>query len=112
MHAGGVVPDEKWLARFDGAFHVIQRRRQKLVVGGLHPFLSKRACVLTRLLAPWPEARIGRRWIVGGRGFALEDAARPELRPEAGALGIVDVLRLLFGIQVIEIAEEFVEAVH
>src|SRR5271166_759767 len=26
VHAGGVVPDEEWLARLDGAVHVIERR--------------------------------------------------------------------------------------
>src|SRR5271165_233149 len=111
MHAGGVVPDEERLARLDGALHVIQRRRQKLIVGSLHPFLGKRAGVLAGLLAPGAEARISGRGIVGGGGFALEDATRSKLRPEAGVLRIVDVFGLFLGIQVIEIAEKLIKPV-
>ena len=47
---------------------------------------------------------------VGGR--AMEHAPRPVLLLELGVLGVVIALRLLFGVQVVEIAEEFVEAVH
>ena len=44
--------------------------------------------------------------------LAFEHAARPELRAEARVLGIVGILRLLLGVEVIEIAEELVEAVY
>src|SRR5271157_3904873 len=112
MHAGGVVPDEERLARLDGAVDVIQRRGKELVVDRLHSFLGEWAGILAHLLAPRAEAWIGRRGIIGGCGFALEDATRPELGSEAGVLRIIDVFRLLLGIQVIEVAEELVEAVH
>ena len=45
----------------------------------------------------------------------MEDAARPEPLPKLGVLlrvGIVRVLRLLLGVQVVEVAEELVEAVR
>ena len=48
---------------------------------------------------------------VGGRN-ALQDAARTELRLECRVLRIVRMLGLVLGIQVVEIAEELVEAVH
>ena len=47
-----------------------------------------------------------------GVGPGVEDAARPELLLELGILRVVGVLRLLLGVQVIEIAEELVEAVR
>src|SRR3954464_8420756 len=45
--------------------------------------------------------------VSGGR-YALHDAARAELRPELGVLRIVGVLWLILGVEVIEVAEEFV----
>ena len=48
--------------------------------------------------------------VVGG--LALEHAARAELRLERRVLRIVGMLRLLLGVEVIEVAEELVEAVH
>ena len=42
----------------------------------------------------------------------MEDAAGSKRRLELRILGIVGKLRLFFGVQVIEIAEELVEAVH
>ena len=44
-------------------------------------------------------------------GEAVDDAARAEPLLELGALRIVGVLRLLLGVQVVEVAEELVEAV-
>ena len=41
----------------------------------------------------------------------LDHAARPEAFAELRTLGIVRILRLFFGVQVVEIAEELVEAV-
>jgi hypothetical protein len=43
--------------------------------------------------------------------LALQHAARAEPGAELGALRIVGVLRLLLGVEVVEVAEEFVEAV-
>jgi hypothetical protein len=44
--------------------------------------------------------------------LALQYAARAEFRAKFGILGIIRVLRLLLGIEVVEVAEELVEAVY
>jgi hypothetical protein len=44
-------------------------------------------------------------------GVRVDHAARPELLPELGVLRVVGVLRLLLRVQVVEVAEELVEAV-
>ena len=50
--------------------------------------------------------------VVGVGGDAVEDAARAELLLERRVLRVVLVLRLLLGVEVVEVAEELVEAVH
>ena len=50
--------------------------------------------------------------VVRVAGLASQHAARAELGPEVRILRIVGVLRLFLGVEVIEIAEELVEAVH
>jgi hypothetical protein len=60
-----------------------------------------------------PQApKRGSRGIVGRGRPALENAPRPELRQERGILWIIYILRLLLRIQVIQVAKEFIEAVH
>ena len=66
---------------------------------GLHALLGERAGVLDRL----PALAVG---------DAVEHAARSELLLECRILGIVGQFRLFLGVQVIEVAEELVEAVH
>ncbi len=44
-------------------------------------------------------------------GLALQHAARAELRLELGVLRIVGMLRLVLGVEVVEVAEELVEPV-
>src|SRR5262249_24785281 len=51
-------------------------------------------------------------WCISRSGDALENAARAKLRQEVWILRIVRVLRLLLRVEVIEIAEKHVEAVH
>ena len=65
-----------------------------LVVDGLHALAGQRAGVLD-----------------GAVGGGLDDAARAELLAEGRVLRVVEVLRLLLGVQVVEVAEELVEAV-
>ena len=50
--------------------------------------------------------------VPSGVGPGVQHAARPELLLELGVLRVVGVLRLLLGVQVIEVAEELVEAVR
>ena len=82
-----------------------------LVVDRLHARLVKDAGVFNGLLADAAEATVLGR-IVNRRGEGVEHAAGTELRREGGILGIVGILRLLLGVQVVEIAEELIEAMH
>jgi hypothetical protein len=83
----------------------------KLLVGHLHPLLGQRPGVVAALPAPLPEPRIFARGLGQGRS-ASEDAARAKAQLELEILRIVGVLRLVLGVQVVEVAEEDVEAVH
>ena len=69
------------------------------------------ALVLDLLLADLAPARING-GIVGGGRKRVEHVARAYLRPEGRVLGVVEAVRVLHRVQVIEIAEELVEAVH
>ena len=90
--------------------HVVDGGGGGLVVDRLHALLGERAGVLDGLLADLAEARIDRGVVLVGR-LAPEHAARPELRAVGRVLRIVGQLRLFLGIEVVEVAEEFVEAV-
>ena len=70
-----------------------------LVVDGLHALLGERAGVLDLLAALAVRP-------------AVQHAARAEALLERRVLRIVRILRLFLGIEVIEVAEELVEAVH
>ena len=111
VHAAGVGPHEERLPVAVGAVDEVERGGEKFLVHRLHALLGERAGVLALLLAPLAEARILARR-VGGLRDAFQHAARAVLRLEGRILRIVDVLRLLLGIEVIEVAEELVEAVH
>ena len=102
---------KKWLLVAVRLVHESERGVDEFLVDGLHPLLRERPGVFAFLLAPGSKARIvaGR---VGRRRDAFHDTARTELRPEGRVLRIVRVFRLVLGVEVIEIAEELVEAVH
>ena len=111
VHPRRVEVAEPGAALLGLALHEVERRREELLVHRLHPLAGQRAGVLDHLLADLAELRIDRRVVLVGR-LALQHAARTELLPELRILRIVGVLRLLLGVEVIEIAEELVEAVH
>src|SRR5688572_21166503 len=94
-----------------GTIDEVDRSREKFLVDRFHTFLGERARVVAFLLAPRTEPRIVAR-CNGRRSSALQHAAWAELRPEGGILGIVGMLGLILGIQMIKVAEELVEAVH
>src|SRR5262245_3629697 len=52
------------------------------------------------------------RGIVGRRGLAAQDPTGSKLLPESRVARIVAILRLFLRVEVLEIAEELVEAVH
>ena len=77
----------------------LEGRVGDLLVDGLHALLGQRAGV-SIVCPPLPSAS------------AVQHAARAELLLERRILRIVGQLRLFLGVQVIEVAEELVEAVH
>src|SRR5258708_3877126 len=112
VHTSGVPPKEERLAVLVRLINEIERALGDLFVHSLHTLNCERTCVLADLLAPWPEARIRRGRIFRGRGLTLENAAGAEHSLELGIFRIVRILRFLFGVQVVEVAEEYVEAVN
>ena len=81
----------------------------ELVVDRFHSLDRQRAGVLDLLLADLSELRIDG-GVIGVGGPAVQHATRTELLAEPGILGIVGVLRLFLGVEVVEVAEELVEA--
>ena len=111
VHARAVEPAEERLARRVLALHEVDRRGRGFVVDRLHALLGQRAGVLDGLLADLAEARIDR-GIVPVGGLAFEHAARAVFGEIGRVLRIVGQFRLLLGIEMIEIAEKLIEAVH
>ena len=91
--------------------HEIDRRGRGLVVDRLHALLGERAGILDGLLADLAEARIDRGIVAVGR-LAFQHAARTELGEVGRILRIIRQFRLFLGVEMVEIAEELVEAVH
>ena len=102
MHVGGVEPDEERGLRADLPPHELLRRGQELVVDRLHPLLRERAGIFNPLCAV-------------GVGPGVDHAPRTKSLAEVGEVlrrWVVGVLGLLFGVEVIEVAEELIEAVR
>jgi len=92
--------------------HEIAGVRQEIILDRFHPLWCQRAGILDGLLADFSEPRVDV-WVIDVRGLALQHAARLEVILEyRKVLRIVDLLGLLFRIQMIKIAVEFIEAVH
>ena len=111
MHPRRVEPDQPGRVRLLRAVDEIERGVEELVVDGLHPLDRQWPGVLALLLAHRAEARVGLAAVGFGR-VAAQHAARAELFAESGIFRVVRILRLLLGVEVIEVAEELVEAVH
>ena len=99
VHAGGVPPEEERLVRRLRLLHESQRFPGDFLVDGLHPLLVERPGALDLLGAV-------------GVGPSVDDAARREALAHLGIFEVVGVLGLVFGVQVVERAEELVEAVR
>src|SRR5262245_6996569 len=111
MHAGRVEPAEKRLSLSGLALHEVDRGGRRLIVDCLHPQASERSGVFDRLPTNSPPALMHGR-VVSLAREALEHASRSILLTERRIPRIVEEFRLFLGVQVIEIAEELVEAVH
>ena len=114
MHVGGVEPHEERLAGLVLARDEVLGRRDELVVAGLHPLLGERAGVLDLLLADAAPALLLGRIVLVLRPAVKHPARSEPLAELREVLGrrIVVHLRLLLGVEVVEVAEELVEAVH
>ena len=99
VHGSGVIPHEEGLAFFMSPVDKVKGSISHLIIDGLHPFPGEGACVhdLLPSLAVRP---------------AMQDAPRPKSLLEGRVFGVIGIFRLLFGIEVIEIAEKFVKSVH
>src|SRR5690606_32537171 len=93
-HAGRVEPDEERLVGLVLAVDEVLGGREKLLVDGLHALGVERAGILDLAIRE-----------------GMDDAPGPVFLPEFWILRIEIAFRLLFGVQVVEIAEELVEAV-
>ncbi len=111
MHVRRVEPDEERLARLVLAADEILGRVAEFVVAVFHALLRERARVLDLLLADAAPALLDFRIILVLRP-AMQHAARTECVAEARVLRVVLHLGFFFGIEVIKVAEEFVEAMH
>ena len=99
VHAGAVVPEEERLLCLDVAIDEIHRLRVDFLVDGFHALRGQRAGIFDGL------ATLAVR-------LAVEHTAWTILLFELGIFRVVVGLRLFFGIQVIQVAEELVEPVH
>jgi hypothetical protein len=87
----------------------VDGRGGEVVVAGLHSLCGQGSGVFYFLFAHPAPARLHRGIILLGRE-AMQDAARPELCLESRVLRIIGVLRVLFRVQVVQVAIEFIEA--
>ena len=114
VHVRRVEPDEERCSVGCVSRDEVEPVLEHLVVDRLHPLLVQRARVLDPLLADAAEAPVLRR-IVLVRRPGVDDAARAETLLEVREVlrrRPVRLLRLFLRVQVVEVAEELVEAVH
>ncbi len=111
VHPAWVEPDEEGLVRLLRAFDEVEAGLDELLVHSLHPLLSKLTGILDLLLANFAEAVVDR-GIVRIGGPSVEHAAGTEFLKVFGILWVVALLELLLSVQVIEVTEELVEAMH
>ena len=108
MHPRRVEPEEERLAVALGLVDELEREVEDLVVHGLHPLGIERAGVLDLLLADLAPARLLGR-VVLVRSPRMHHVARADLVLELRR--VVGMGRVLHRVEVIEVAEELVEAV-
>ena len=114
VHVRGVHPHEERRLGVVLAADEVQRGGRGLVVDGLHPLLGQRPGVLDALLADASVLGLLGRIVGVGRPRA-DHAPRQQLvvqRRKVVLVGVVGALGLFFGVEVVEVAEELVEAVR
>ena len=111
VHARGIEVAEPRRVGLLVAIDEIERGAEEFLVHRFHALGIERAGVLDHLPADAAVGGVDGRIVAVAR-LALENAARTELRAEARVFRIVRVLRLFLGVEMVEVAEELVEAVH
>src|SRR5215831_6446746 len=108
-----VPPHEEGLAALAGLVQPVERDVGYFLVHRFHALAGERTGVFDLLFANAAEFGIGGR-IIGVGGPGVQHAARTELLFVLGMFlaGIIKFFRLLLGIEVIEVAEPFIKAVH
>src|SRR5215212_7803430 len=108
VHDNGVVGDSQF-------FELVEYNPDLLLLGLLlHPFES----AVGNLFVDGFHALLGQRAGINDDlpalavGETVKHTAGSELLPEFGVFGIVGQLRLFLGVEVVEIAEEFIEAMY
>ena len=104
VHVGGVEPHEEGLPRRHRIADEALGFGHKFIIGGFHPLAGERSGALDPLGAI-------------AIGPAMQHTAGGEALAEIGKLGIILLgviaqFRLFLGIEVVEVAEELIKAVH
>src|SRR5580704_13134640 len=110
MHARGIEIAEPGAPLLGLALDEVDCAGQKFLVNRFHALGIEGACVLNYLLADLSEGFVYRVVVFVSRP-TFQYPARTELLAKVGILGIVRILRLLLGVQVVQVAEELLETV-
>ena len=112
MDGGAVEPDEEGLVALAHLVQVFQRHVEHFAVEGLHALARQLAVFFDLLFADAAKDRIHGR-VVHVRRPGVQNVARTILRQVGGVFlaGVGELLRLLLGVEVVEVAIPLVEAV-
>src|SRR5262245_36562520 len=112
MDRGGIKPDEEGLVALAHVVQVFERLVGHFLVESLHALAGERTSVLEFLHPDLSEFWIHRS-VLNGRRPGVQHAARAKLGLVFRILlrRVVEFFRFFLGIQVVEIAEPFVETV-
>src|SRR5215470_9023524 len=111
VHPRRVEPAEERCSCCNLPPHVVDRCIRGFVVDRLHALFGEGPGVLNCLLTNSTPTRMDGRIIISGH-LAAQNAAGAELLPKAWIARIVAVLWLFLGVEVVQIAEKFIEAMH
>ena len=93
VHAGGIHPGEERFVRLYRFLHELLGGGDKFLIGSLHTLARQGPCIL------YASVCVG-----------ANHAARAKHFTEGGILGVIHILGLLLGVEVVEVAEKLIEA--
>src|SRR5678815_4077907 len=111
MHARSIEIAEPGLSFFRFTVDEIFRRSQEFFIYCFHTFPGERPGIFNHLFTDSSKLRIDSCIIFSGC-FAFQHATRPEFLLEAWILWIIRILWFFFSVEMIKIAEEFIEAMN